>query len=43
MKLSEKIKQLRNGANLTQLELAQAAGIEQSYLSKSAFFKAVVT
>jgi len=34
MKLSEKIKQLRNSANLTQPELAQAAGIEQSYLSK---------
>jgi len=34
MKLSEKIKQLRNNANLTQPELAQAAGIEQSYLSK---------
>ncbi len=34
MKLSEKIKQLRNSANLTQPELAQAADIEQSYLSK---------
>jgi len=34
MKLSEKIKQLRNSANLTQPELAQSAGIEQSYLSK---------
>jgi len=34
MKLSDKIKQLRNNANLTQPELAQAAGIEQSYLSK---------
>lgn len=34
MKLSEKIKQLRSSANLTQPELAQAAGIEQSYLSK---------
>ncbi|PCI61402.1 MAG: hypothetical protein COB35_06315 [Gammaproteobacteria bacterium] len=34
MKLSDKIKQLRNSANLTQPELAQAAGIEQSYLSK---------
>mgnify|MGYP000072136499 CR=1 FL=1 len=32
--LFEKIKQLRNSANLTQPELAQAAGIEQSYLSK---------
>jgi len=34
MKLSDKIKQLRNNANLTQPELAQASGIEQSYLSK---------
>ena len=34
MKLSDKIKQLRNSANLTQPELAQAAGIEKSYLSK---------
>ncbi len=34
MKLSEKIKQLRNEANLTQPELAQKANIEQSYLSK---------
>ena len=34
MKLTEKIKQLRSSANLTQPELAQAAGIEQSYLSK---------
>jgi len=34
MKLSEKIKQLRSSANLTQPELAQSAGIEQSYLSK---------
>ncbi len=34
MKLNEKIKQLRNSASLTQPELAQAAGIEQSYLSK---------
>jgi len=34
MKLSEKIKQLRNKAGLTQPELAQKADIEQSYLSK---------
>lgn len=34
MKLGEKIKQLRQQANLTQPELAQKAGIEQSYLSK---------
>ncbi len=34
MKLGEKIKKLRNDAGLTQPELAQNAGIEQSYLSK---------
>ena len=34
MKLSEKIKQLRNEAGLTQPELAHKADIEQSYLSK---------
>lgn len=34
MKLGEKIKQLRGNLNLTQPELAQNAGIEQSYLSK---------
>ncbi|GHF89904.1 helix-turn-helix domain-containing protein [Thalassotalea marina] len=34
MKLGEKIKQLRQQADLTQPELAQKAGIEQSYLSK---------
>ena len=34
MKLGERIKQLRNDAELTQPELAVKAGIEQSYLSK---------
>ncbi|MGJ8662488.1 MAG: helix-turn-helix domain-containing protein [Marinicella sp.] len=34
MKLSEKIKLLRTSENLTQPELANKAGIEQSYLSK---------
>ncbi len=34
MKLSEKIKQLRNNAGLTQPELAAKANVEQSYLSK---------
>ncbi len=34
MKLSEKIKLLRTAENLTQPELADKAGIEQSYLSK---------
>lgn len=34
MKLGEKIKQLRQQAELTQPELAVKAGIEQSYLSK---------
>ncbi|WP_286234142.1 helix-turn-helix domain-containing protein [Thalassotalea sediminis] len=34
MKLGEKIKQLRQQAGLTQPELAEKAGIEQSYLSK---------
>ncbi|OKY25605.1 helix-turn-helix domain-containing protein [Thalassotalea sp. PP2-459] len=34
MKLGKKIKQLRQQANLTQPELADRAGIEQSYLSK---------
>ncbi|MCJ8274957.1 MAG: helix-turn-helix domain-containing protein [Psychrosphaera sp.] len=34
MKLGEKIKQLRTDTQLTQPELAEAAGIEQSYLSK---------
>ena len=34
MKLGEKIKKLRNDAELTQPELADKAQIEQSYLSK---------
>lgn len=34
MKFGEKIRQLRNDKQLTQPELAQALGIEQSYLSK---------
>ncbi|MBA6301833.1 helix-turn-helix domain-containing protein [Colwellia sp. MB02u-14] len=34
MKLGDKIKQLRNDAELTQPELAEKAQIEQSYLSK---------
>lgn len=34
MKLGEKVKQLRQQAGLTQPELAEKAGIEQSYLSK---------
>ncbi|NQY33918.1 MAG: helix-turn-helix transcriptional regulator [Alteromonadaceae bacterium] len=34
MKFSEKIKQLRNKAGLTQPELAKRSDIEQSYLSK---------
>ena len=34
MKFGEKIKQLRNDKNLTQPQLAESMGIEQSYLSK---------
>ena len=41
MKLGEKIKLLRTEKNLTQPELAQKAGIEQSYLSKLENDKAV--
>jgi len=34
MNIGEKIKQLRTEKNLTQPQLAEAIGIEQSYLSK---------
>ena len=34
MNLGEKLRELRHGKNLTQPELAEAMGIEQSYLSK---------
>ncbi len=34
MNFGEKLRQLRNDKDLTQPELAEAMGIEQSYLSK---------